>query len=309
MIVFCCERKIKIKNGPHTQTVNIYSENMIHGEYDFIIRIKVPENFVEGIEIDNKFNSIDDLITYLKDKHYGQVENNNAKSNSFTPEISGVQPKPRFIENFQRIYKNYNFETDEWLKQAIPKAESIIDEFLKHFIRDPYLHRVEHSIHLDLYNLLVNDNIFNQEIKINKESVKLVHKEWPEFTPRDDKNNRRGNFDIAILSPGNITEHNLNDFLTGRIEAPIVIEMGLNYSMGHFTEDLRKLSNSNVFRGYLLHLVRKEKVENDSIIENNLITISQEHKNIKVGYVRHTCNSIKYKLINDMEIKELPNGV
>ncbi|MHB1336009.1 MAG: hypothetical protein ACYCXQ_08610 [Candidatus Humimicrobiaceae bacterium] len=72
---------------------------------------------------------------------------------------------------------------------------------------------------------------------------------------------------------------------------------------------MRKLSNSNVFRGYLLHLVRKEKVENDSLIEKSLITISQKHKNIKVGYVRHTYDSIKYKLINDIEIKELANAV
>ena len=159
MIVYCCGRKIKIKNGPHTQTVNIYSENMIHGEYDFIIRMSDPRNFVEGSEIDNKFNSIDGLIRYLKDKHYGQVEKYNSKSSNFNPNVRSVHPKPPALEKIQKVYKNHNFETDDWLKLAIPKAENIMDQFLKNFMRNPYLHRVEHSIHLDLYNLLISDEI------------------------------------------------------------------------------------------------------------------------------------------------------
>ena len=53
MIVFCCGRKIKIKNGTHTQTVNIYSEKMVHGEYDYIIRMHGFNNFVIDSEINN----------------------------------------------------------------------------------------------------------------------------------------------------------------------------------------------------------------------------------------------------------------
>ena len=83
--------------------------------------------------------------------------------------------------------------------------------------------------------------------------------------------------------------------------------MGLNYRINHFTEDFKKLKNSNVYRGYLLHLVRKEVVDDNSI-EPLLLKIEEQYKNIKIGYVKHIPNGIRYKLINGKEMSAVYNN-
>jgi hypothetical protein len=358
MIVYCCGRKIKILDGTHTQTVNIYSKNNKHGEYDFIIRMHGPQNFVKDYEIDGKFLSIIDLIDYLKEKHGGIVEkynyglqsqhasphprsSQNPQTSKSSPSfgssnytgvnditgingVTGVTDDSATINNTASTNsinsanianstvnnsvnsgpkKENNFKNDEWLKFAVPEVENIINEFLKKFIKYPYLHRVEHSIHCELYNMLECNQKFNQHLVFDHTSIKQIHKEWPEYIPRQNK--IRGKFDLAILSPENLKEYSLGDYLQGRIEAPIVIEIGLNYKMKHFLEDLAKLSNSNVYMGYLIHLARKEMVDNDSAIESQLLQIRDRFQNIKAGYVRHNYNSVRYKLLNENEIKTI----
>lgn len=297
MIVFSCGRKIKVKNGRKTQTVNIYTNDMIHGQYDYIIRVSGVNNFVNGREIENRnFKEINDLLGYLREYHYGVVEKS---------------PQNKSFENYNdyktgniRIPNHTEFGKDSWIKEVIPESERIINNFLKKFMDFPYLHRVEHSIHCDLYNMLISNDVFNKKIKIADQTIQILHKEWPEYIPRENKNNRRGNFDMAILAPESIKNKSINDFIYGRIEAPIVIEMGLNYGTEHLTEDFKKIKNSNVYRGYLLHLVRKEVIDDNSI-EPLLVKIEEQYKNIKVGYVRHTTNGVRFKLIDDKEISKI----
>ena len=298
MIIFSCGKKIKIKNGRKTQTVNIYTDKLKHGEYDYIVRMSGLDNFVKGNEINDKnFIEVNELIEYLKEYHYGVVEKS---------------PQNKSFENYND-YKTGNIRTpnhaefgkDGWIKEAVPESEKIINNFLKKFIDFPYLHRVEHSIHCDLYNFFVSDDLFNDIVELtDRTKIQILHKEWPEYIPRENKNNRRGNFDMAILAPESIKNKSINDFIYGRIEAPIVVEMGLNYKIDHFTEDFKKLKNSNVYRGYLLHLVRKEVV-NDNSIEPLLLKIEEQYKNIKVGYVRHTAKGVRFKLIGDKEISKI----
>ena len=299
MIISSCGRKIKVKNGRKTQTVNIYTNDMIHGQYDYIVRVSGVNNFVNGREIEDKsFKKINELLGYLIKYHYGIVEKS---------------PQNKSFENYND-YKTGNIRTpshtgfgeDSWIEEAIPESEKIINNFLKKFIDFPYLHRVEHSIHCDLYNMLISSDVFNKKIKIADQTMQILHKECPEYIPRENKNNRRGNFDLAILSPKNIKDKSINDFIYGRIEAPIVIEMGLNYGTEHLTEDFKKIKNSNVYRGYLLHLVRKEVICDNSI-EPLMLKIEEQYKNIKVGYVRHVSNGIRYKLINDKEVSAINN--
>ena len=166
----------------------------------------------------------------------------------------------------------------------------------------PYLHRVEHSIHCDLYNMLTKEDILNRRLKLGNENIQMIHKEWPEFIPRAEKENRLGNFDIAILSPNNYSGYNLNKFINGRIEAPIVIEMGLDYGTIHLMEDFKKLINSRVYKGYLIHFIRKEKVFEYKNLEKLLLEIEENNKNIRVGYVKHESSKLRYKLIGDNKI-------
>ena len=48
----------------------------------------------------------------------------------------------------------------------------------------------------------------------------------------------------------------LEQFTVGRIDAPIVIELGLGYGEEHLRHDLAKLTNSKVRHPYLVHLSR-----------------------------------------------------
>ncbi|MFC2145628.1 hypothetical protein ACFLQQ_04785, partial [Actinomycetota bacterium] len=191
------------------------------------------------------------------------------------------------------------FNNDLWVKEAIKVTKIVLNNFLEKFIKQPYLHRVEHSIHCDLYNMLYIKEIFNKKVNIGNEAIQIIHKEWPEFIPRPEKGNRRGNFDMAILSPNNSSGNSLNDFINGRIEAPIVIEMGLNYDIEHLIDDLKKLKNSEVYCGYLIHLVRKEQNYEYKNFEEILLEIEKKYPSIGVGYVKHQPGRIRYKLIGD----------
>jgi len=294
MIVWSCGRKIKIANGRKSQTVNIYTSDLIHGEYDYIIRMQGPENFVDGLEIERKnFKELEELINYLQKKHFGIIE----KTTS-----SDVFKSYGGEEYFKKPKKHFNFKDDNWINNAVNKTENILNEFLEKFIKYPYLHRVEHSIHCDLYNMLSGEEIFNERVKIGNEEIQIIHKEWPEFIPRPEKGNRRGNFDLAILSPTNCLGCSINDFLYGRIEAPIVIEMGLDCSIKHFTDDFEKLKNSWVYKGYLFHLSRKEQIYECTNFEKILLQIEDTYENIKVGYVKHEPGRVRFKLINDNNI-------
>ena len=48
--------------------------------------------------------------------------------------------------------------------------------------------------------------------------TQLIHKEWPETRPRQDKGGR-GNFDFAILDPLQLAEARIDQFAGGHIEA------------------------------------------------------------------------------------------
>ena len=253
-------------------------------------------NFVNGIEIEDRgFKNLNDLFRCIKENHYGVIEKS-SQDNS-------IENSSHYSDNNIITTKNIiDFKKASWVYEAIPKSEEIINNFLKNFMEFPYLHRVEHSIHCDLYNLFSKDEFFNKSVKLSDGTeTQILHKEWPEYRPREDKNNRRGNFDFVILSPESVKSKNVNDFVIGKIEAPIVVEIGLNYGTGHLLEDFKKINNSKVYRGYLLHLVRKEKVEDNSI-EEILLEIENKFKNIKIGYVKHTIGGVRYKLINNDKI-------
>ena len=70
------------------------------------------------------------------------------------------------------------------------------------------------------------------EIGASGLTTQLIHKEWPETVVRVGRGKtveRRGLFDIVVLAPAQFEEVTLEQFLQGRIEPPIVIEVGLDY--------------------------------------------------------------------------------
>jgi hypothetical protein len=145
----------------------------------------------------------------------------------------------------------------DWLQDAAEAVDGAIDELVDSFLAEPYLHRVEHSLHLHLYELLTNRKVFSGSHPIGNTGhrTQLIHKEWPETRPRPDKGGR-GNFDFAILAPAQLAEARIDQFTGGHIEAAIIIEVGLNYDYEHLAGDHGKLVESKATAGYLVDVRR-----------------------------------------------------
>jgi hypothetical protein len=158
-----------------------------------------------------------------------------------------------------------------YLYETVKKIlETAIDSLIDNFAREPYLHRCEHSIHCELYNMLIvhralqglyplKNGTATEKKSLQGRSTTLIHKEWPETIYRPEKKGIRGNFDLAILDPEKIPEYEVKDFTIGVIPPTFVVEMGLNYWIDHLKNDDYKLTNSKCENGYLIHLQQPHK--------------------------------------------------
>jgi hypothetical protein len=117
--------------------------------------------------------------------------------------------------------------------------------------------------------------------------TQLIHKEWPEARPRKKPDltadRRRGSFDLVVLAPSQLQRTALEQFRVGRIDAPIVIELGLNYGRQHLSGDRQKLANSAVQHPYLVHLSRMPS-SRQGATEDVIAGISERPK---IAYVHH----------------------
>ena len=198
----------------------------------------------------------------------------------------------------------YAPEADPWVSRAKEIVENAIDRLVREFLECPYLHRVEHSIHAQLFALLTAEpgTDFAQRHPIGSTGAvtQLVHKEWPETIARPGA--RRGNFDLAVLSPELLRGcPSLEWFRQGRLAAPLVIEMGLDYDAAHLAGDAAKLMNSRPTHGYLIHLVRE--VAKDPSTEQILLHL-EEKTGIRTAYGRVAGEQKAYKLVSDKGITE-----
>jgi hypothetical protein len=98
----------------------------------------------------------------------------------------------------------YSPQGDPWISDATDEIDNAIDTLAVEFANFPYLHRVEHSLHVRLCAILRKQAAYLSlqfQIGDNLGVTQLVHKEWPETFARPEKNGRRGNFDVVVLSP------------------------------------------------------------------------------------------------------------
>jgi hypothetical protein len=195
---------------------------------------------------------------------------------------------------------------DPWLEHARSAVEHTINCFVQQFIALPYFHRVEHSLHVQLAALLMTEPVLAGCHPIGQlgTGASLIQKEYPESRPRPEKGNRRGNFDLAVLSPRQLQGcRSLIDFLEGRLIAPIAIEVGLDYDYSHLAGDHQKLLNSGVTFGYLIHLSREEAA--DPRTEQLILAPPQGQGVIRTGYARTQGNRCVYKLVDDTQLREV----
>jgi len=256
MSFYIGDRKVKILTGRKSQTVNVYVNNDVEGEYNPKVRINDPAHFVtEEFLRQQHFPSVEAMASFLIGRHGGKNE--------------GAWPPHPQPDAHPIIYD------PEWARRAVPEVERAINALLDDFIRFPYLHRVEHSIHCALYRNLMDSELLLQKLDLGAFKTGVVHKEWPETTPRPEKRGRRGNFDLVILAPPKSGERpvGLGDFIRGFIRPAIVVELGLDYDERHLKEDVRKLKNSEVAHGYLVHLARWIVRPQDDDVRKHIIEL------------------------------------
>lgn len=142
-------------------------------------------------------------------------------------------------------------------------VEASIMKLIDEFRVQPFIHRVEHSLHIRLVQLLGEWEHLRGWYPIGDSGFKtqLIHKEWPEARPRKKPgltaDRRRDSFDLVVFAPSQLHRAGLEQFRAGRIDAPVVIELGLNYGAQHLAGDpQQKLANSAVQHPYLVHLSR-----------------------------------------------------
>ena len=160
-------------------------------------------------------------------------------------------------------------------------------------------------MHMRLYDLLRSSfDDFAKTFHIGDDlgATQLVHKEWPETFARPEKNNRRGNFDLVVLSPNLLaTCQTIEEFREGRLQAPIVVEIGLDYDVHHLAKDARKLINSRPFRGYLVHLTRE--IARDPEVEQIIVNL-EERTGIRTAYACIDGTRTVHKFVQKPRIEE-----
>ncbi len=195
---------------------------------------------------------------------------------------------------------------DKWVAEAVTAVEASITKLIEEFRVQPFIHRVEHSLHIRLVQLLGEWEHLRGWYPIGGSGFKtqLIHKEWPETRPRKRPDliadRRRGSFDLAVLAPCQLHGTALEQFRTGRIDAPIVIELGLNYGRQHLEGDRDKLANSAVQHPYLVHLSRMPS-SRQGTTEDVIAGISERPK---IAYVHHDLEAkeVSYRHLGSLDI-------
>jgi hypothetical protein len=284
------ERRIKVVTGRRTQTVNICTSAGQAGEYEYVLRLRPP--FTSESElVSQAFSSIDQLTAYVRLVHGGELEK--------TPGLEATQQAGPSAGSEARGIDLSHVPLSAWAEKARAATESAINQLVFEFAEHPYHHRREHSIHCRLFELMADRPDLQVELPFGKWATQPIHKEWPEYAVRPEKGNRRGNFDLVVLSPELIREATLDEFLSGTIRPSLVIEMGLDYRYDHLMKDVRKLKNSGIRDSYVIHLVRQDVPDNFESVEGLLLDCG-----FRSAYVRHMGSRVRYKLVEDTRIRE-----
>lgn len=166
-----------------------------------------------------------------------------------------------------------------WLVQAVAAVDRAITGFIEEFADHPYLHRVEQSLHVRLFEFLAYQPELRGSWPIGSSGhfTQLVHKEWPETGPH---RGTRGHFDLAVIAPNQLRDAHIDHFTGGRIEAGIAIEVGLNANRDHLPDDRSKLRANRVRAGYLIDLRRGNAADDGSLD----IVLDREDPSLKTAY-------------------------
>ncbi|PYS55571.1 MAG: hypothetical protein DMG13_03480 [Acidobacteria bacterium] len=206
-----CGRKVKVQTRTKSQTVNICSSRNLHGEYDYVIRLRAPFISEETLRQKN-FSSIEELVRYVQSQHFGEIEKSPVYRPTEPRQLSSNITAAAAVSPAQSTPELPKTANSSWELAAKLAVEKSIDQFILEFIQFPYLHRVEHSIHCELFKILTSRKMLSSTYPMGRWATQPVHKEWPEVLPRPEKGNRRGNFDLSVLTPQRLKSCSFADF-------------------------------------------------------------------------------------------------
>lgn len=277
-------RDVIVVRGTRTQTVNICTPANTAGQYQARFRLPITAD-LRTADLAN-LTDLDALTARLQELGAEPED----------PVTTGTRPLPPLVPAPPG--------DDPWLRRATDAVDHAIDTLLTGFLDAPYLHRVEHSLHAEVFGLLKTHDALAEHAHLRTgQQTQLVHKEWPETLPRDNDGTPRprGLFDLAVLSPAQLHQATLEQFRTGRIAPAIAIEIGLDYGVNHLRGDGHKLANSAVTVPYLIHLSRLP-VRDTTAIED-AATLPPP---ARVAYVHHDATSghARIKRITDSAIHD-----
>jgi hypothetical protein len=174
------DRRVIVRTGTKSQTVNVCTPENAPGEYEAVYRLPIL-SAIAAADVP-EMADLQAFGTWL-------VETRNAllEGPSGQPAVPGPAVGISAVD-------------DAWLRVAVEKVEQAVDLLVDDFAEHPYRHRVEHSLHLQLYRALADHRQFDVLAPVGTSSLRagLIHKEWPETLPGRDAD-RRGLFDLAVL--------------------------------------------------------------------------------------------------------------
>ena len=274
-------RIVVLARGTKTQTVNVCTSANKDGEYEHVYRLPITED----VELAD--------IAELADA---------AAVHDWVPTLNGLEEK-KDGQGGQPVLPLVDVDVDqEWLAAATAAVEIVLDDVVIEFLEHPYLHRVEHSLHAEIYRRLKDQPALQGQFPIaTGELTQVAHKEWPEtFPDRSVGATQRGSFDLAVVSPQQFASASRQKFRQGRIAAPVVVEVGLDYGLKHLQADGKKMLDSHVRAPYILHLSRVGSLDVDAI--EAYAVAPPGH--LRVAYVHHDPSGrTRYKRLGDSAMR------
>lgn len=280
-------RTVTVRTGRKSQTVNICTPRQVVGDYEAIYRLPIQSAIEDPDEIPEAA-TLAEFCTWLTARN-GVPEGSTAAQGK----TGGLFPLVSAPTN------------DAWVSDAVPLVEDAIGSLVDRFVSAPYLHRVEHSFHAELISELRRHDKLRACVEIGASGLttQLIHKEWPETVVRGGRGKtveRRGLFDVVVLAPAQFEQVTLEQFLQGRIEPPIAIEVGLDYGLKHLKGDIEKLVASDVPHPYLIHLSRiGPRVE---AVEDRINGTASSAPRLQVAYVHHGTGGVAVKRLDDSAV-------
>ena len=252
------DRRVIIRTGTKSQTVRVCTRQNAPGKYEAVYRLPIL-SAIAAPDVP-EMADLDAFRTWL-------VETRNA----LPEEPSGQPVVPAAV--------GIGAADEAWLRVAVEKVEQAVDLLVDDFADHPYQHRVEHSLHLQLYRALAKHPQLDDLVPVGRSPRRagLIHKEWPDTRPGRAPD-RRGLFDFAVLAPSQLDQASIDQYRQGRIHAPIAVEVGLDYGRAHLEQDLEKLDNSRVPHAYVVHFSRLPAADN----VDDLLTAA--YPNIRKAY-------------------------